>query len=689
MLDATASSLEARAALPTAVQPFVGFAQLLRRTGFAVVTDQTVAFLRSITLLGPRSLADVYWAARATLAPPADRLEEFDALFEEAFGEDADFLVHAESTPQEEAPVKESGATPLEPVAAETANELGRAASAAEALGIKDFSPISASQRLEAMRRQLVALAPRRRGFRRVKARRGDRLDLRRSLAGMVHGSAESARPMWTERRNKPRRLLLLIDISGSMKAHTDDYLRFAHALTQSLPAVEAFAFGTRLTRLTKSLRRRDVGRALAEIAPSVADWSGGTRIGESLAAFLALPRFSRASRGALVIVLSDGLERGDVNFMASAVRRLAARSWRLAWLTPLAADPAIHAGNSGPARDPRRRRPPRRRRRHRRAVHIRGRELRSCRRSRPRPDAPEGGDMDQPIIDAHHHIWRQADLPWLAGPMLPRIFGPYEPIRRDYPIEEYLADIDGAGVRKSVYVQANWSPARAEDEVAWVQKIAGESGWPHGIVGYADLMAEDVRPALDALAQYPLMRGIRMQLHWHDNQQYRFASRPDVADDPTFRRNFRWLADYGFSFDLQVFAPQMEGAARLAADFPKTTFILQHAGMIEDLSDHGRAEWRVGMSKLAAQPNVYSKLSGLGTFIHRNDPEHITWIVRETAGLFGAERCLFGSNFPIEKLWTDYRALVAAYRAAVAPYSPAEQAAMLHDVTARVYRIM
>ena len=292
------------------------------------------------------------------------------------------------------------------------------------------------------------------------------------------------------------------------------------------------------------------------------------------------------------------------------------------------------------------------------------------------------------PVIDAHHHIWRQADLPWLVGPMLPRIFGPYEPIRRDYPVEEFLADVAGSGLEKSVYVQANWAKERAEDEVAWVQKTADESGWPHAIVGYADFLSDDVRPQLEKLKRYPLVRGVRMQLHWHDNPQYRFAARPDLADDKTFRRNFSSLVDYDLSFDLQVFAPQMPGAARLAADFPQTTFVLQHAGMLEDTSEAGRMAWREGMKELAAQPNVVAKLSGLGTFIHRNDPSHIAAIVRETVELFGAARCLYGSNFPIEKLWTDYRTLVDAYRATLASYSPGEQRAILHDNAARVYRL-
>jgi predicted TIM-barrel fold metal-dependent hydrolase len=292
------------------------------------------------------------------------------------------------------------------------------------------------------------------------------------------------------------------------------------------------------------------------------------------------------------------------------------------------------------------------------------------------------------PIVDGHHHIWRQADLPWLVGPMQPRIFGPYEPIRRDYSIDEYRADIAGSDIVKSVYVQTNWPRERFEDEAAWVQKTAQATGWPHAIVAYADVSAPDVRPQLDRLARYPLVRGVRMQLHWHDNPQYRFASRADLAADPVIRRNIRHLADYGWSFDLQVFARQMVGAAELAEDCPKVTFVLQHAGMLEDLSREGRAEWRAGMVRLAACPNVVSKLSGLGTFLHRNDPAHIAEVMRETVRVFGAERCLFGSNFPIEKLWTSYSALVDAYRKAASSLAETEQRAILHDNAMRVYRI-
>jgi predicted TIM-barrel fold metal-dependent hydrolase len=291
-------------------------------------------------------------------------------------------------------------------------------------------------------------------------------------------------------------------------------------------------------------------------------------------------------------------------------------------------------------------------------------------------------------IVDAHHHIWRQADLPWLVGPMQPRIFGSYEPIRRDYRIEEYLEDIADKGVTRSVYVQTNWAKARFVDEAAWVQATADETGWPHAIVAYADFTAVDVRPQLDQLTKYPLVRGVRMQLHWHENLMYRFAPRPDLVADPAVQRNVGRLADYGWSFDLQIFAPQMAGAAELAAACPGVSFVLQHAGMPEDLSESGLATWRAGMERLARCPNVVTKLSGLGTFIHRNDTAHIARIAAETVAIFGPERCLFGSNFPIEKLWTRYADLLAAYRAALAPLGGPAKRLIFHDTAMRVYRI-
>lgn len=291
-------------------------------------------------------------------------------------------------------------------------------------------------------------------------------------------------------------------------------------------------------------------------------------------------------------------------------------------------------------------------------------------------------------MIDAHHHIWLQKDLPWLLGPEQPRIFGPYGSIKRDYLIEEYLEDIKGLGITKSVYVQANWAPNWFEDEVAWVQSVSDETGWPHGIVGYADFTVEDVRPQLDRLKKYPAMRGIRQQLHWHENPLYRFASNPDMPRDPVLQRNIARLGEYGWSFDLQVFSGQMEAAVELANACPDVTFILQHAGMLEDASEDGWEAWRKGMKRLSKCSNVVSKLSAFGTFIHRNDPEFIEVMVKETVKIFGAKRCMYGSNFPIEKLWTSYADLFAAFQAAASSLPKNQQKAIFQDTAARVYKL-
>ncbi|CAH1651367.1 MULTISPECIES: amidohydrolase family protein [unclassified Chelatococcus] len=290
------------------------------------------------------------------------------------------------------------------------------------------------------------------------------------------------------------------------------------------------------------------------------------------------------------------------------------------------------------------------------------------------------------PIIDAHHHIWRREDLTWLQGPSQPRIFGDYESIKRDYPIEEYLTDIAGTGVIASVYVQTNWPAGGALREVEWVEEEAGRTGWPHAIVGYANFLDDDVATLLKAQSRFPRMRGIRQQIHWHEEALYRFADRPDIADDPRFRRNLAQLADHGWLFELQLFESQMASGARLAETTPDVTFVLEHAGMLEDLSNAGKSRWRDGMRRLADCPNVATKLSGLGTFIHRNDSALIAEIVAETVSIFGAERCLWGSNFPIEKLWTDYPSLVQSIRSAMAAYGEQDQRAILCDTAARLY---
>jgi predicted TIM-barrel fold metal-dependent hydrolase len=292
------------------------------------------------------------------------------------------------------------------------------------------------------------------------------------------------------------------------------------------------------------------------------------------------------------------------------------------------------------------------------------------------------------PLVDAHHHIWRRADLAWLDGPPQPRIFGEYGAIRRDYPIEEYLAEARPAGVVRSVYVQTNWPPGREVDEVAWVQSVADRHGFPHAIVGYADLAAARLEATLDEMTKHGRLRGVRQQLHWHQKPLYRFATRPDLMDDAAWRRGLGEVARRGLLFELQVFADQMEAGARLVRDFPQATFVLLHAGMLEDTSPDGWTRWRAGMRGLAAAPNVHAKLSGLGTFARACSVDLWRPVIRETVELFGPARCMFGSNFPIEKLWTTYGEVVRVTAEGLGGLSAEEQRAVWHDTATRVYRL-
>ncbi|MCU0819656.1 MAG: VWA domain-containing protein [Beijerinckiaceae bacterium] len=327
-------------ALPAAARPFVAFPTLLREYGFAIAPDQTITFLQAITVLGPRSLEQVRQAAWATLAPQPHQRETFDALFDFHFlGGVAEPGEADEWQPDEEMKVQEDAGS-REILIGEEINETGQQAIEAEALAIRALRPPDASDILARFARDLPAALPRRRGYRYRRARRGASIDLARSLRAAIRTDGDVMRLTRRRRVQRPRPILLMIDVSGSMKSRTDANLALAHTIVQSAPRVEVFTFGTRLTRVTRALKLHNREQALAQASGLVADWDGGTRIGDALAAFLAVPRFAGYARGAVVAILSDGLERGDPSAMIGAVRRLAARAFRIDWLSPLAAEP-------------------------------------------------------------------------------------------------------------------------------------------------------------------------------------------------------------------------------------------------------------------------------------------------------------------------------------------------------------
>ncbi|WP_246688656.1 VWA domain-containing protein [Mesorhizobium sp. CU3] len=322
--------------LPQAAAPFLGFARLLRRHAFAIAPEQITSFMQAVTLLGPRSMNDIREAALATLAPSPDRRSEFEAHFRAYFYGDAKPSIEGEE--DEETRIKDDRGTREEEKQTTRREKGGELSSALEQLSSRDFQ--RDIDGLGQFRRKLASALPPRRSFRTTRTRSRGTLDLRRSLSEIVSADGDIPSPQLRRRQTVPRKLLLLIDVSGSMKLHTADYLKLAHATVQGADRAEIFTFGTRLTRVTSALRIRDRGQALARAALLVDDWDGGTRMGPTLLALLSVPRFSAFARGACVVILSDALERGDHAAFQTAMRRLSDRAFRLSLATPLAGDP-------------------------------------------------------------------------------------------------------------------------------------------------------------------------------------------------------------------------------------------------------------------------------------------------------------------------------------------------------------
>lgn len=325
--------------LPRPIRPFVEFPSLLRSHGFAVSPDQTMSFIEGLGLLGPRRMEDIRQAAIALLSVPRDREAEFDVLFR-AFFLGQSLSIPTSPTDEDndvEAHEARGGESEI-PEDADT-DEAGAEAVSVERLSQRRFTDLAEPQVLSRFARLAPARLPRRLSYRYAASPRGARINLRQTLQKAVRHDGEIFTLVRNRRKTRQRRIVLLIDISGSMKQQTDAALRFAYTLTRIAERREVFTLGTRLTRITPALSLRNRDQAMERVSQLVADFDGGTRIGDALQAFLNVPRFAGLARGAALIVLSDGLERGSPDAMLDAVRRLSRLVWRLDWLTPLAGD--------------------------------------------------------------------------------------------------------------------------------------------------------------------------------------------------------------------------------------------------------------------------------------------------------------------------------------------------------------
>jgi uncharacterized protein with von Willebrand factor type A (vWA) domain len=320
-----------------ALAPFLAFAPALRIAGFAAAPEQVQSFIAAVGLLGPRDMHDIRRAAHAVFGPGPERRQEFDDIFDAVFLGRV-FAAPGEGEPEDLPQSFDSGDFDLMPEP-DDEEPSGAEATAAERLFARALNHEDEEGALRAFARALPAALPRRRSRRRGPG--SGMPDPRAAFRQMLRKDGEITKLPSRARRQRQRRVLMLVDVSGSMKTGTDGALHIAHALVQAGERVEVFTLGTRLTRVTRALRRRSRGQALELAAGLVADWDGGTRLGEALQVFLSVPRFASFARGALCVVLSDGLERGGLQALVDAMRKLRGLAWGVLWLSPLAADPA------------------------------------------------------------------------------------------------------------------------------------------------------------------------------------------------------------------------------------------------------------------------------------------------------------------------------------------------------------
>jgi len=325
-----------------------GFLRELRGAGLPVPVPKQRDFLQALTLVPPHDVSHLYWIARTTLTMSVTDAEAFDPVFAHWFGAGPLPVAVEVTVPGEERTSGDDGGG--EPPDTVLTDGAGREASWSTVERQASFGAATAAQRrvLAELRRELPAALPTLRSRRRRPARRGDRLDVRRVHRDAWRTGGEIVTLRWRRHPRRQRPVLVLIDVSGSMKQHSADFLRFAHAVVAACDRAEAFTFGTTLTHVTPALRAKDVDDALAALSTVVLDADGGTRIGPALQEFLGNTRRLRMARGALVLVLSDGLERGDCVPLTKAVRRLSLLGHRLLWWTPLACDPTYRPVTRG-----------------------------------------------------------------------------------------------------------------------------------------------------------------------------------------------------------------------------------------------------------------------------------------------------------------------------------------------------
>ncbi|KRE16942.1 thioesterase [Bosea sp. Root381] len=292
-------------------------------------------------------------------------------------------------------------------------------------------------------------------------------------------------------------------------------------------------------------------------------------------------------------------------------------------------------------------------------------------------------------VIDAHHHVWDLAnDLPWLKGERIPFRYGDYSAMCRNYMPADYRKDTAGWPVTGSVYVEAEWNRDLAAQESRWVAGVAAETGVPSAVVAWCDFAQPEVGALLASHAALPIVRGVRHKPTAAASQADAKRGAAGSMDDPAWRKGYALMARHGLSYDLQTPWWHLDAAAELARDFPATQIIVNHTALPSDRSPEALAAWRSALEVAAAQPNIALKISGIGRpglpwTVEANAP-----VIRDAIAIFGSERAMFASNFPVDGLVGDFDTIFSGFLAATAEHTEAERDRLFHDNAVRIYRL-
>lgn len=292
-------------------------------------------------------------------------------------------------------------------------------------------------------------------------------------------------------------------------------------------------------------------------------------------------------------------------------------------------------------------------------------------------------------IVDAHHHLWDldACHYPWLMQKGVTRFFGDPSSIQRNYLADELRRDAGSYELSGSVHIQVGAAPGDEVNESRWLETVAKTNGLPTALVAFCDLSADNAQTVLDEHAAIAATRGIRQIVGRAADEDAKTGT-DQLLDNPVWLDNLRSLAERGLSFDLQMIPQQASRVASVLSKLPDLQVAICHCGSPWDQSEDGLRSWRHGMAELAELPNVYCKISGLAMFDHHWTLSSIRPIIESCIELFEPARCMFGSNFPVDKLHKSYDETWHSYETIVDAYSAADQQYMFVDTAAYFYRV-